>query len=297
VKSTTYTFDTIGEYMVRSTATDPHNMWAISNTVHVVVEDPAKVTDVTSPVTPSVVYPTTTLPSIFKANGTIDPAGYLAYFTGWDRGSVSARLGPTFAELNPNAIDDRPTNYKPKSKAGWLSFSNRTDPYELGPADGPSPDNDYWSESGQVAYVPDDATSDPGLDRVQTFAYYNNVFAISPRLDYASGIPHPEPQTQEYSYLQTLGYLPHQPVAMVRNSTMIQNEALVIYRDGFLGVAGTHRVDQLCAAECLIGDDEDSGHPLVLPHSRVGAVATVPAGFASAGDLNTPWTAPGTPYS
>ena len=61
-------------------------------------------------------------------------------------------------------------------------------------------------------------------------------------------------------------------------------------------VSRENRLDQLGAADRLVGDDEDFRH-LLEPHSLVGAVATVPAGFASAGDLNTPCTAPGTPYS
>ncbi len=176
--------------------------------------------------------------SYFKSNGTIDAAAYLTYAASWDPDTISQRFGPTFAQLNPSATDTRPTNFKPDSKTCAISFANRTNPYELGDA-GCVPDSDYWSDSGQVAYVPD-ASNDPGLDRIQTFAYYDNVFAISPRLDYASGTPHPDPQTQEPYYKTLLnGSLPRLPVAMVRNYGLWQNEALVVYKNGFLGVAGT----------------------------------------------------------
>jgi hypothetical protein len=90
-----------------------------------------------------------------------------------------------------------------------------------------------------VAYVPDNPSSDPGLDRVQTFAYYDNVFALSPRLDWASGTPHPDPQTQESNYRSLLGFAPSEPVAMARSYGMNDNEALVIYRDGLFALAGT----------------------------------------------------------
>lgn len=176
--------------------------------------------------------------TIFKSNGTVDATAYTNYAKSWDVSAINQRLGPTFDALNPLALDNRPTTYKPASKECTMSFANRTNPYELG-LQGCYSDNDYWSESGQVAYVPDDTATDPGLDRIQTFAYYNNVFALSPRLDYASSAPHPEPQTKETNYKALLGYTPRFPVAMVRNYSMLQNEALVVYRDGLLAVAGT----------------------------------------------------------
>ena len=186
------------------------------------------------PVTPAIVLPTAV---IFKSDGTVDPAAYLKYATTWDQTAVDSQLGPTFETLNPVALDLRPTNYKPTSKQCTTSYI-RVNPYELGTA-GCYPDNDFWSDSGQVAYVPDDTVNDPGLDRIQTYAYYDNVFAISPRLDWASTRPHPEWQTEEPNYRAMLGHNPRQPVGMVRNYCMLQNEALVIYRDGLLGVAGT----------------------------------------------------------
>jgi hypothetical protein len=168
----------------------------------------------------------------------LDPAvqPYAPASLSWGAADVSARLGPTFEELNPAAIDDRPTHDKRESKAADGYFI-RVNPYELGAA--PGPDTNYWSDSGQVAYIPDDPTNDPGLDRIQTFAYYNQVFATSPRLDWASGKPHPDAQTRDSNYIKINGVAPSQPIGMVRGYGMQQNEELVIYRDGLLGVAGT----------------------------------------------------------
>src|SRR5882724_6730596 len=152
---------------------------------------------------PSVAEKASPLPSDFMAvvstDGKINRKAYTRYATTWTKEAQDARLGPSFAQLNPKAADDRPTNYKPPSRNCELSFANRTNPYELG-MDGCVMDNDYWSDSGQVGYLPQDAATDPGLDRIQTFAYYNHVFALSPRLDYASGKPHPDPQTLEPNY-------------------------------------------------------------------------------------------------
>lgn len=154
----------------------------------------------------------------------------------WEAPALDARLGPTFAQLHPGATDDRPTLYQRPSKDPGKGYFTRIKPYELGE---PGPDTDYWSDSGQVAYLPDDPANDPGLDRIQTYAYYNRVFAISPRLDWASGKPHGDPQTRESSYATLNGAPPQQPIALVRNQAMEQNEAIVIYRDGLFAVAGT----------------------------------------------------------
>jgi len=178
------------------------------------------------------------LDPVVDGSGKVNREAYLKAASAWGPVSQNSRLGPSFEDLNPGATDDRPTNFKPESKPCAISFANRCNPYELG-RDGCTMDNDYWSDSGQVAYVPDDMNDDPGLDRVQTFAYYNHVFALSPRLDYASGKPHPDPQTRTSDYQKLLGHFPRFPVAMERNYGMLQNEELVVYREGLLGVAGT----------------------------------------------------------
>ena len=154
----------------------------------------------------------------------------------WNGGAVHGRLGPTFFELNPNAPEDRPTHPQREARPA-PGYYIRVNPYDLG--DAPGPENNYWSDSGQVGYVPDDPANNPGLDRIQTFAYYNQVFATSPRLDYASGRPRPDPQTTEPSYVKLNGAPLSQPISMVRNYAMQQNEQLVLYRDGLLAVAAT----------------------------------------------------------
>lgn len=173
---------------------------------------------------------------VFDVTDTVLNVRYSDEALNWTGAAVSARLGPRYAELNPGAIDDRPTLFRPESKPAD-GYYIRINPYELG--DVPGSDTDYWSDSGQVGYVPDDPTSDPGLDRIQTFAYYNQVFAISPRLDSASGKPHPDQLTRESNYVSINGAPPMQPVAMVRNYGLQQNEALVVFRDGLFAVAGT----------------------------------------------------------
>ena len=58
------------------------------------------------------------------------------------------------------------------------------------------------------------------------------------------------------------------------------------------------RLEQLGAAERLVGDDEDRLHARSPPTpSVVAGVAVDPAGAGTSAPLKTPCTAPGTPYS
>jgi hypothetical protein len=173
--------------------------------------------------------------SVYNSSGQLNLTVYNSLASIYDKPTMETRLGPSFLDLSPNASDDRPTLYCPAHKpydAGYI----RVNPYEVG--DSPVVDNNYWSDGGQVGYIPD-VDTDPGLDRVQTFAYYDHVFAIAPRLDWTSKLPHPDLQTQETYYATLFGALPKGPIAMVRNYGMQQNEDLVLYRDGNLAVAGT----------------------------------------------------------
>jgi len=178
---------------------------------------------------------TTTTQSLYDSDGQLNLSLYGLLALSYDRATMEMRLGPSFLDLSPDAPDDRPTLYRPASKARTWGYI-RTNPYEIGPT--PVADSDYWSDSGQAGYVPD-VESDPGLDRIQVYAYYDSVFAISPRLDHSSGQPHPDLQTTEPYYTTLFGEAPRQPIAMVRNYGMQQNEELVLYRDGYLAVAGT----------------------------------------------------------
>jgi hypothetical protein len=174
--------------------------------------------------------------TIFNDQGAIDPERYALEARSWDATAIAARLGPDFAQLQPEAEDDRPTLYQQSPKPLPGGFA-RINPWELGEA--PAPDGDYWSESGQVGYVPDEPDTNTGLDRIAVYAYNSKVFALSPRLDWASGKPRSDPQTRNANYVAINGTVPMQPVGMARGSGLTQNEALVIYRDGLLGVAGT----------------------------------------------------------
>lgn len=251
VKTGTFTFTEVGTYSLRTTAIDKlGNTWMVSNEIHVRVtpgQTPPPVTP--PPVTPPPPSPPPTpnpTPSpaptgtVFNGDGSVNRTAYLNYLAAWNHDSVSFNLGPKFTDLNPGAPDTRPTNFKPLSRSCSTSYANKIDPFELGQPQGCYPDTDYWSEAGQLAYVPDNAATDPGLDRVQVFAYYSNVFALSPRLDWASSQPHPEFQTGEPNYEALLGGVrASQPIANVRGYGLLQNEAIILYHSGLLAIAGT----------------------------------------------------------
>ena len=173
--------------------------------------------------------------SLYYSDGQLNLSVYNLLALSYDKSTMETRLGPSFLDLSPTATDDRPWLFQPTSKPRTSGYI-RTNPYEIGGP--PVTDSDNWSDSGQVGYVPDVST-DPGLDRIQTYAYYDRVFATSPRLDWASGRPHPDLQTSEPYYATLFGELPKFPIAMVRNYGMQQNEELVLYRKGRLAVAGT----------------------------------------------------------
>jgi hypothetical protein len=157
-----------------------------------------------------------------------------AQTSGWNRLFTAMMLGPTYEALHPASLaDDRPTNYMPDPKTPRSTAYIRIRPYEIGGPD--YADSDYWSTSGQIGFVPNSASgTDPGLARFQAFAYYDHVFAESPRPDYASSkTPLIDPSTTWLSVPKP------EVVANVRNYGFLQNEALVLYSNGLLSLAGT----------------------------------------------------------
>ncbi len=173
-----------------------------------VVSTPPTITSATTFSDPELVKP---LP-LYDSNGQLNVSLYKTLALSYDKATMEMRLGPSFLDFNDGTPDARPTLYQQPSKS-YASGYVRVNPYQLGT---PVKDNDYWSDSGQVGYVPDVA-SDPGLDRIQTYAYYDHVFALSPRLDWACSKPHPEPQTLDSYYGTLFGELPKYPIAMERN--------------------------------------------------------------------------------
>lgn len=174
--------------------------------------------------------------------------------------AMSARFGPTFEQLNPNAVDNRPTLYCPPDRVNLVSYSPRMNPYQVGAAPDPGY-TDYWSESGQVAYIPDGTRPDDiGLCRFQCFAQYNRVFTTCLRWD--MGNDGNEPLADGY-FINNINVHGRFPVAIVRNYAQLSNDAVVLYEDGLIGGASTQT-----------GHDGDANWPLGcmrLPANKRGA--------------------------
>lgn len=154
--------------------------------------------------------------------------------SGADAAEWERRLGPAASEQRGSQVEH------PVTPA--ISFSQgpaRVNPYQLGT---PNDDKaDYWSDSGQVAYLPDGSMADdPGLMATRHFAYYQGVFATAPLPDVSRGIPNPDPSTRKADYLSANGGEPlHGVVTQVRSTNTTGNDAFVLWENGLITVAST----------------------------------------------------------
>lgn len=115
----------------------------------------------------------------------------------------------------------------------------RVNPYQVGT---PNEDKaDYWSDSGQVAYVPDGSLAgDPGLMATRHFAYYRGVFATAPLPDVSRGNPNPDPSIRKAAYIAANDGQPLSGVvAQVRSTNTTGNDAFVLWQNGLITVAST----------------------------------------------------------
>lgn len=139
----------------------------------------------------------------------------------------------------PPPTDTRPLNYiSPTHTFVGPNIPPRVQPYTLGTPNGDY--GDFWSDSGQLAYVPDGTiTADPGLAATASFAYYRGVFATQPRFDAYRGIPNPDPSTRNSVYITGNGGPMSGVVAQVRATNTASGCALVLWQDGLLTAAST----------------------------------------------------------
>ncbi len=183
---------------------------------------------------------------IVGADGSIDAAEYLAQATAWSRELIDCRLGPSFADYHPEASgDDRPTLWGPPSMTNPYSANGNGLPYQYG---GPpvQSNNIFGSVNAQVLYVPD-AEGTPGVDRITTYLWSNNTINQSPVPPWW-GTPTcwwpgcastPDPLGQNPAWEAALGHPVREPVLAKRTYHSWDNDALVIFRGGFIGAAGT----------------------------------------------------------
>lgn len=168
---------------------------------------------------------------IFDGAGALVPEEYVRQARLWSREVIDCRLGPDFATLHPDAADDRPTAWEPPHQANPDGYLCKT--FELsGTCDGPC---DYGSTAGQVLYAADDA-SDPGVDRVQAYAYESGHICESPVSgDWLQG-PHPDPGITTWS--AALGREVALPNGFAQTEMQQTNAGIMIFPDGLIGATG-----------------------------------------------------------
>lgn len=144
------------------------------------------------------------------------------------------RLGPAY----PILTDTRPTTFvTPALPFVGTNIPARVNPYQLGTPNADA--GDYWSDSGQVAYVPDGSRpDDPGLMATRHFAYYRGVYATAPLPDVYRK-PYPDPSTTNSAYITANGGPLANVLAQVRSTNTTGNDAFVLYENGFLCSAST----------------------------------------------------------
>ncbi len=183
---------------------------------------------------------------IVSTSGAIDAAEYKKQANAWSLATIDCRLGPDFTALHgAGAKDTRPTAYQPPVKHGAYAHNGQGADYDLG---GPAvmTSNVYGSVVNQVLYVPD-SDQNPGLDRIQTYEWTNNLIAEMPEKVWW-GTPdcwwpnchsNPDPAGQLTSWSKALGHPLREPITAARTYLTWANDALVLFQGGFIGATGS----------------------------------------------------------
>ncbi|HET6582355.1 MAG TPA: hypothetical protein VFG69_02885 [Nannocystaceae bacterium] len=169
--------------------------------------------------------------AIFDSNGVLVAGEYEHQARLWDRDTIDCRLGPDFATLHPDAVDERPIAWEPPHQANPAGYLCKT--FELSGDCGEG--CDYGSTAGQVLYAPDDEL-DPGVDRVQTYGYESGHICESPVSgDWLQG-PHPDAGVVAWS--AALGRDVRLANGFAQSEMHETNAGIMIFPDGLVGATG-----------------------------------------------------------
>jgi hypothetical protein len=149
---------------------------------------------------------------------------------GWNR-----RLGPDYSSANPSAGDRKkpPLLYQPPPKPCPFARNNAGMTYEIGGP--PTKDaGDYSSTQAQVLYATDSGGS--GLDRILVLEMAHKCLTEKPEPPWWGGF-RPEPAVQEWR--EKKGATPGGPVGISRGLNTWSNHAVIVFRNGLVGTAGT----------------------------------------------------------
>ncbi len=149
---------------------------------------------------------------------------------GWNR-----RLGPDYASANPSAADRKkpPLLFQPPPKPCPFARNNAGMTYEIGGP--PTKDSgDYSSTQAQVLYATDSGGS--GLDRILVLEMAHKCLTEKPEPPWWGGF-RPEPAVLEWR--EKKGATPGGPVGISRGLNTWSNHAIIVFRNGLVGTAGT----------------------------------------------------------
>ncbi|HLY07757.1 MAG TPA: hypothetical protein VKW04_00505 [Planctomycetota bacterium] len=145
------------------------------------------------------------------------------------------RLGPDYAAANPSSADRKKPRllYQPPPKFCPPARNAKGMTYEVG---GPpvKEAGDFSSTQAQVLYATDSGAS--GLDRVLILEMQNKCFSEKPEPPWWGGF-RPEPAVQEWR--EKRGASPGGPIGIARGMGTWSNHALIVFRNGLVGTAGT----------------------------------------------------------
>jgi hypothetical protein len=150
-------------------------------------------------------------------------------------GGWNHRLGPDYGAANPSSGDRKkpPMLYQPASKFCPPARNAKGMTYEIGGP--PSKEaGDFSSTQAQVLYATDSGGS--GLDRVLILDVGNKCLSEKPEPPWWGGF-RPEPAVQEWR--EKRGATPGGPVGISRGMATWSNHAIIVFRNGLVGTAGT----------------------------------------------------------
>lgn len=197
---------------------------------------------------------------LLKADGTLNTAEYLSLAASYDQAwAVDYRFGPRWGDFHSGTVVAVPTvwtrtgelplgilrdahgnenRHNFQWQSGWLVHGNRS----MGP-----PEGDWYSQSGNLLYVPDSPT-EVGLARARAFADYheghggaNLTHAFDLKISWTADAANyfnvnPDPAAAQPGWASPSGAPATRPIAIARSRTMhVAWPSIVIFRDGLIG--------------------------------------------------------------
>ncbi len=192
---------------------------------------------------------------IVKSDGTIDAAEYVEQARLWDAATIDCRLGPGYDDFDHAGEPAPPTAWEREhvdNPDGYLCKR-----YELS---GPCQDGacDYGSTAGQALFAA--PPGQPGVDRVQTYAYEAGTICQSPQQGGWLGGPHPDPALTQWE--SELGRALLLPNGFHQTEAYQTNGGILIFPDGLVGATGNQT-------------SGGSNPKLVLPPNKVPTAVAV----------------------